>query len=192
VHDQAVVKAAPYLLCCRRIATKRALVGCTAAGGAFDWHSAVPQVSLAKPVIALIGKNYHERQVNMRPNVVQVRLLTHPPSPCHRCAMSRGRTNLSLQEKSHLYLVEARQPYPNPAPNPDQTPTLSLALLHVVQALLEGIALCQPQPKLPSELIKYLGKSFCAWHTAIPLLESHVMIFPQVLHPPWPPWGLNM
>ena len=30
------------------------------------------QVSLAKPVIALIGKNYHERQVNMRPNVVQV------------------------------------------------------------------------------------------------------------------------
>jgi len=62
----------------------------------------------------------------------------------------------------------------------------------VVQALLEGIALCQPQPKLPSELIKYLGKSFCAWHTAIPLLESHVMIFPQVPVSPCPTRGLNM
>lgn len=31
------------------------------------------QVNLARPVIALIGKGYHERQVNMRPNVVQVR-----------------------------------------------------------------------------------------------------------------------
>lgn len=30
------------------------------------------QVNLARPVIALIGKGYHERQANMRPNVVQV------------------------------------------------------------------------------------------------------------------------
>lgn len=52
--------------------------------------------------------------------------------------------------------------------------------LVAVQTLLEAITLCQPQPKLPSELIKYLGKTFCAWHTAIPLLESHVMIFTQV------------
>ena len=29
-------------------------------------------VSLAKPVITLISKGYHERQVSMRPNVVQV------------------------------------------------------------------------------------------------------------------------
>ena len=50
----------------------------------------------------------------------------------------------------------------------------------MVQALLEGISLCQPQPKLPSELIKFLGKTFCAWHNAIPLLESHVFLFPEV------------
>jgi len=50
---------------------------------------------------------------------------------------------------------------------------------NVVQALLEGISLSQPQPKIPSELIKYLGKTYNAWHTAIPLLESHVMLFPQ-------------
>ena len=50
----------------------------------------------------------------------------------------------------------------------------------MLQALLEGISLCQPQPKLPSELIKYLGKTFGAWHIAIPLLESHVFLFPEV------------
>ena len=64
---------------------------------------------------------------------------------------------------------------------------LQAKALHLVavQTLLEAITLCQPQPKLPSELIKYLGKTFCAWHTAIPLLESHVMIFTQVCF-----WGL--
>jgi transformation/transcription domain-associated protein len=45
--------------------------------------------------------------------------------------------------------------------------------------LLEGISLSQPQPKIPPELIKYLGKTFNAWHIAIPLLESHVIIFPD-------------
>ena len=50
----------------------------------------------------------------------------------------------------------------------------------VSQALLEGISLSQPQPKIPSELIKFLGKTYNAWHIAIPLLESHVMLFPQV------------
>lgn len=37
------------------------------------------QVNLARPVIALIGKGYHERQATMRPNVVQVRAGTRPP-----------------------------------------------------------------------------------------------------------------
>ena len=49
-----------------------------------------------------------------------------------------------------------------------------------LQALLEGISLSQPQPKIPSELIRFLGKTYSAWHIAIPLLESHVMLFPQV------------
>ena len=48
-----------------------------------------------------------------------------------------------------------------------------------LQALLEGISLSQPQPKIPSELIRFLGKTYSAWHIAIPLLESHVMLFPQ-------------
>ncbi len=55
-----------------------------------------------------------------------------------------------------------------------------------MQALLEGISLSQPQPKIPSELIKFLGKTYNAWHIAIPLLESHVMLFPTV-RPDIPP-----
>ena len=38
------------------------------------------QVNLARPVIALIGKGYHERQASMRPNVVQVLLRNFYPS----------------------------------------------------------------------------------------------------------------
>ena len=53
-------------------------------------------------------------------------------------------------------------------------------MLICCQALLEGISLSQPQPKIPSELIRFLGKTYSAWHIAIPLLESHVMLFPQV------------
>ena len=60
------------------------------------------------------------------------------------------------------------------------------------QALLEGISLSQPQTKIPSELIKFLGKTYNAWHIAIPLLESHVMLFPTVrTHPPHSPTRLS-
>eukprot|EP00898_Chlorokybus_atmophyticus_P003741 jgi/Chlat1/4368/Chrsp29S04524 len=75
------------------------------------------QITLAKPMIGLLSREYHDKQKEKRPNVVQ--------------------------------------------------------------ALLEGISLSQPQPKIPSELIKFLGKTYNAWHIAIPLLESHVLLFPQ-------------
>ena len=53
-----------------------------------------------------------------------------------------------------------------------------------MQALLESISLSQPQPKIPPELIKFLGNRYNAWHIAIPLLESHVMLFPEVCTAP--------
>ena len=61
-------------IACYHTATGQAVV-CFTIGDRWcaNERCATPQVSLAKPVIALIGKNYHERQVNMRPNVVQVR-----------------------------------------------------------------------------------------------------------------------
>ncbi|CAN7108366.1 unnamed protein product [Brassica rapa subsp. narinosa] len=48
---------------------------------------------------------------------------------------------------------------------------------NVVQALLEGLQLSQPQPRMPSELIKYIGKTYNAWHLALAMLETHVMLF---------------
>ncbi|KAK9062066.1 hypothetical protein SSX86_019251 [Deinandra increscens subsp. villosa] len=48
---------------------------------------------------------------------------------------------------------------------------------NVVQALLEGLQLSHPQPRMPSELIKYIGKTYNAWNIALNLLESHVMLF---------------
>lgn len=73
------------------------------------------QVQLAKPIIALLSKDYHKKQQASRPNVVQ--------------------------------------------------------------ALLEGLHLSHPQPRMPSELIKYIGKTYNAWHVSLALLESHVMLF---------------
>ncbi|KAL8472429.1 hypothetical protein ACS0TY_029584 [Phlomoides rotata] len=73
------------------------------------------QVALAKPMIALLSKDYHKKQQSHRPNVVQ--------------------------------------------------------------ALLEGLQLSHPQPRMPSELIKFIGKTYNAWHIALGLLESHVMLF---------------
>jgi transformation/transcription domain-associated protein len=49
----------------------------------------------------------------------------------------------------------------------------------VGQTLLDGISMSQPQPKIPAEMIKYMGRHFHAWHTAITMLESHVGLFPQ-------------
>jgi phosphatidylinositol kinase/protein kinase (PI-3 family) len=45
---------------------------------------------------------------------------------------------------------------------------------NVIQALLEGFIVSQPLPKLPMELVKYLGKTYNAWHVAIKLLESYL------------------
>ena len=55
-----------------------------------------------------------------------------------------------------------------------------LGKLSCLQAMMEGISLSQPQPKVPSELIKFVGKRFNAWHICIPLLESHSHLFPTV------------
>ncbi|CAG8494359.1 1120_t:CDS:10, partial [Paraglomus occultum] len=42
-----------------------------------------------------------------------------------------------------------------------------------VQALLDGVSRCVPPMKLPPHLIKYIGRTFCAWHTALELLQQH-------------------
>lgn len=49
----------------------------------------------------------------------------------------------------------------------------------VGQTLLEGISQSQPQPKIPAEMIKYMGRHVHAWHIAISMLEGHVVLFPS-------------
>lgn len=48
-----------------------------------------------------------------------------------------------------------------------------------MQAFIEAISVSQPQPKVPPELLRFLGKTFCLWQHAVPLLESHTVIFPD-------------
>lgn len=43
---------------------------------------------------------------------------------------------------------------------------------NVIQAILESISFCEPLPNIPIELIKYLGKTYNAWHIAIYILEK--------------------
>lgn len=45
---------------------------------------------------------------------------------------------------------------------------------NVIQTLLEGIHVCSPPIALPPFLVKYLGKTFGAWHIAIAMLEQSV------------------
>ncbi|XP_078446328.1 phosphatidylinositol 3- and 4-kinase family protein with FAT domain-containing protein isoform X2 [Wolffia australiana] len=73
------------------------------------------QTQLAKPMIALLSKDYHKKQQASRPNVVQ--------------------------------------------------------------ALIEGLHLSHPQPRMPSDLIKYIGKTYNSWSISLSLLENHVMWF---------------
>ncbi|KAK9721294.1 transcription-associated protein 1 [Basidiobolus ranarum] len=43
---------------------------------------------------------------------------------------------------------------------------------NVIQALLESILRCSPSLLLPPQLIKYLGKTYNAWHVAIEILQK--------------------
>ncbi|ORX90024.1 hypothetical protein K493DRAFT_381622 [Basidiobolus meristosporus CBS 931.73] len=43
---------------------------------------------------------------------------------------------------------------------------------NVIQALLESILRCSPSLLLPPQLVKYLGKTYNAWHVAIEILQK--------------------
>ncbi|KDD72699.1 hypothetical protein H632_c3004p0, partial [Helicosporidium sp. ATCC 50920] len=48
----------------------------------------------------------------------------------------------------------------------------------VAQTLLEGVAMSQPQPKIPAEVMAYMGRHLHAWQVSVSVLESHVGLFP--------------
>ncbi|KAJ1922206.1 transcription-associated protein 1 [Mycoemilia scoparia] len=46
---------------------------------------------------------------------------------------------------------------------------------NIVQAFLEAIAACDPIPRLPPQLLRYLGQTYGVWHATIALLEENVL-----------------
>ncbi|KAJ2847469.1 transcription-associated protein 1, partial [Coemansia erecta] len=46
---------------------------------------------------------------------------------------------------------------------------------NVVQAILEAFCACDPTPRLPPQLLRYLGCSYGAWHSALNLLEQKIL-----------------
>ncbi|KAJ2764902.1 transcription-associated protein 1, partial [Coemansia nantahalensis] len=50
---------------------------------------------------------------------------------------------------------------------------------NVVQALLDGFCACSPLPRLPPQLLRYLGQTYGAWHSALALLEHRVLDQPE-------------
>ena len=54
---------------------------------------------------------------------------------------------------------------------------------NVVQGWLQALLACRPMPKLPAALLQYLGKTFSAWHLAVPLLEHQALLSPA--EPQW-------
>lgn len=45
---------------------------------------------------------------------------------------------------------------------------------NIVQALLEGISHCKPKIQFSPEMLRFLGKSFNAWHISIPMMEEEL------------------
>ncbi|KAJ1736005.1 transcription-associated protein 1 [Coemansia biformis] len=54
------------------------------------------------------------------------------------------------------------------------------ARANVVQAILDGFCACSPMPRLPPQLLRYLGQTYGAWHAALALLEHRVLAQPEV------------
>ncbi|KAJ2613804.1 transcription-associated protein 1 [Coemansia sp. RSA 1365] len=46
---------------------------------------------------------------------------------------------------------------------------------NVIQAILEGFCACDPMPRLPPQLLRYLGQSYSAWYSSLALLERKLL-----------------
>ncbi|KAI7825787.1 hypothetical protein BX661DRAFT_199084 [Kickxella alabastrina] len=46
---------------------------------------------------------------------------------------------------------------------------------NVIQAILDAFCECQPAPRLPPQLLRYLGQTYCAWYPALSLLETKLL-----------------
>lgn len=47
-----------------------------------------------------------------------------------------------------------------------------------IKTMFEAVSACDPLPRLAPEIVQFLAKSYGAWHTAVPVLESYVYAYP--------------
>ena len=48
-----------------------------------------------------------------------------------------------------------------------------------IKTMFETVSTCDPLPRIAPEIIIYLAKNYCAWHIALPLLESYIYAYPD-------------
>ncbi|KAJ2731298.1 transcription-associated protein 1 [Coemansia sp. BCRC 34962] len=46
---------------------------------------------------------------------------------------------------------------------------------NVIQAILDALSACVPPPRLPPQLLRYLGQTYGAWYSALTLLEQKIL-----------------
>ncbi|KAJ2355840.1 transcription-associated protein 1, partial [Coemansia sp. RSA 2618] len=46
---------------------------------------------------------------------------------------------------------------------------------NVIQAILDAFCACNPAPRLPPQLLRYLGQTYSAWYSALTLLEHKIL-----------------
>ncbi|KAJ1995714.1 transcription-associated protein 1 [Coemansia sp. RSA 1358] len=46
---------------------------------------------------------------------------------------------------------------------------------NVIQAILEAFCMCIPTPRLPPQLLRYLGQTYSSWYSALTLLEKKIL-----------------
>ncbi|KAJ2497905.1 transcription-associated protein 1 [Coemansia sp. RSA 1972] len=46
---------------------------------------------------------------------------------------------------------------------------------NVIQAILDAFCACNPAPRLPPQLLRYLGQTYSAWYPALTLLENKIL-----------------
>ena len=52
-----------------------------------------------------------------------------------------------------------------------------------MQAWLQALSQCRPMPRLPAALLKYLARTFGAWHLVLPILQHQALHYPT--EPQW-------
>jgi hypothetical protein len=58
---------------------------------------------------------------------------------------------------------------------------------NVVQGLLEAIHRCKPTPNIAPAILRFAGRTFNAWHSALSILEDQVNLPLELPHMPVAP-----